>query len=375
MIHIQVCVHFCMFVIRCLLTGGRLTRSANGLSYDGTSSDDRQYLLTSNFVSALFDITYISPLFVSWLVPRAIIKCGLTRSIDFDVPISSKRKYPSLAAMSRLAAWIPALFGLIFMTMTVICFLGVAIYPLNTNSAAAISRRLKKADGTTQELADLTRLLHYMVTEAEKKGSIIEEKNAVINEKDAVIEEKVAIIDEKDAIVEERDAEIGAKELLISKYLLQITNLSQRLRRGATRAQNDQGHLKSKLKKATAALRKAAVTENPVIHQNAAEIDRMTMANLMIKDLQASLAAAGREAHEWRTEAYIAIVRKMPPPQRGLLLFGMDPRNFMPKAPIMQAYNPSDNLVSPARAPNFSTNVPPYPFPTPAQVLGPGPNG
>lgn len=354
MIHIQVCIHCCMFVIRCLLTGGRLPRSANGLSYDGTSSDERQYLLTSNFVSALFDITYISPLFVSWLVPIAIIKCGLTRSLDFDVLISSQRKYPSLAAMSRLAACIPALFGLIFMTITGICFLGVAIYPLNTNSAAAISRRLKKADAATQELADLTRLLHYIVTEAEKKDSIIEEKNTVINEKDAVIEEK-------DVIVEERDAEIGAKELLISKYRLQITNLSQRLRRGATRAQNDQGHLKSKIKKATASSRKAAVTENPVINQNVAKIDKMAMANLMIKDLQASLAAAGREAHEWRTEAYIAIVRKMPPSQRGLLLFGMDPRNFMPKAPIMQAYNPSDNLVSPARAPNFSTNVPPYP--------------
>lgn len=336
-----------------------------------------QYLLTFIISSALFDITYVPPLFVSWSVTIAIIKSGLTRPLDFDIFISSQIKYPSLAAMSRLAAWIPALLGLISMMMTLLCFLGLSIYRLNTNFAATISRQLKEADAASQELADLTRFLHYIMTDAEKKDSIIEEKNAIINEKDAVIEEKVTIIEEKDAIVEERDAVIGTKESFISKQQLQINSLNQRLRRGDTRAQNDQGeirHLKSKLEKATAGSRKAAATENPVINQNAAEMDKMAMADQMIKDLQASLAAAGREAHEWRTEAYIAIVRKMPPSQRGLLLFGMDPRNFMPRVPMMQAYNPSDNLIGPARAPSVSTNVPPYPCPTPAQVLGPAPN-
>lgn len=262
--------------------------------------------------------------------------------------------------------------------MTLICFLGVSIYRLSTSFAATISRQRKEADATSQELAELTRLLHYIMTEAEKKDSTTEKKKAVINEKSAVIEGNVAIIGEKDAIVEERDAVIGTKESVMSKHQLQINNLNQRLRRGATRAPNDQGeirHLNSKLEKAMAGSRKAAATEKPVINQNAAEIGKITMANQIIKDLQASLAAAGREAHEWRTEAYIAIVRKMPPSQRGLLLFGMDPRNFMPRVPMMQAYNSSDNLIGPARSTSFSTNIPPYPGPIPAQVFGPGPNG
>lgn len=279
--------------------------------------------------------------------------------------------------MSCLAAWIPAPMSLIFMMMALICFLGVAIYRLSTNLTVAISRRLKEADAATQKLADLTRLLHYIMMEAEKKDSVIEAKNAVINEKGAVIEEKVAILEEKDAIIEQRDAVIGAKQSVISKQQLQITNLNQRLRRGATRAQTDQGeirHLKSKLEKTTASSRKVAAIKNPVINQNATEIDKLAMANQMVKDLQASLAIAGREAHEWRTEAYIAIVRKMPPSQRGLSLFGMDPRNFMPRVAMMQTHNPSDNLVRPAGAPSPATNTPPYPCPTPAQVPGLGPS-
>lgn len=47
----------------------------------------------------------------------------------------------------------------------------------------------------------------------------------------------------------------------------------------------------------------------------------------IIRDLQASLAIAGREAQDWRTEAYIAIVRRMPPSPRGISLFSMDSRN------------------------------------------------
>lgn len=48
----------------------------------------------------------------------------------------------------------------------------------------------------------------------------------------------------------------------------------------------------------------------------------------IICDLQASLATAWRETQDWRTEAYIAIVRRMPPSPRGVSLFGMDSRNF-----------------------------------------------
>lgn len=255
--------------------------------------------------------------------------------------------------MSHLAAWIPALLSLIFTMMVSICFFGFAIYRLNTSIVEDSSRRLIETEAATRQISDLTKLLHYIMTEAE-------EKDAVINEKDAAIEE--------------RDALIEAKELIISKEQIQITNLTQRLRKEAAKAKTDQGeirNLKSKLKNATASAYKAAATEDTIINQNAAMIDKETMANQIIKNLQASLAAAGREAHDWRTEAYIAIVRKMPPSQRGLSLFRMDPRNFMPRVPIMRAYNPSDNIFGPAGAPSFSTNALPYPFPAPASALGP----
>ena len=280
--------------------------------------------------------------------------------------------------MPSLAAWIPALLSLIFIMMALNCFFWVAIYRLNTKLAAAISRRLKEANAAMQELSDLTSLLHYIMMEAQKKNSVIEEQNAFIEEKGAVIEEKVAIIEKKNAILEEKNALIGTKKSIISQQQLQITNLTQRLRKGGTRAQTTQGeiqHLKSMLEKATAGSRKAAATETFEINQNVAEIDNLAMASQLIKDLQASLAAAGREAHEWRTEAYIAIVRKKPPSQRGLSLFGMDPRNFMPRVPVMQAYNSSYSLVGPAGAPSFTTSAPPYPLPKPAPKLSPGPNG
>ena len=263
------------------------------------------------------------------------------------------------------------------MMMSLICFLGVAIYRLNTRLAAASSRQLKETDVAAQEIADLTRLLHYIMTEAEEKDSVIKEKYTIIREKDAVIGEKESVIEEKESVIEEKDAVIEEKASAINKQQLQITNLTQRLRTEATKAQANHGeirHLQAKIEKAAARARKAAATGNTVIHQNAAGMDKAAMANQIIKDLQASLAAAGREAHEWRTEAYIAIVRKMPPSERGLSLFGMDPRTFMPRVPVMQEYNPSDNLFRPAGAPSFSTNSPPYPFPTRAHALGPGPD-
>ena len=265
------------------------------------------------------------------------------------------------------------------MMMASICFLGFAFYRLNTNFAAESdsSRRLKETKAVTQEIADLTKLLHYMMTEAKDKDSVIGQKDAVIEEKMSVIQEKDAAINEKGAVIEEKDSLIKENESAISKQQLQITNLTQRLRRGAAKAQTNQGeirHLKSKLEKAIASAREAIATENTVINQNAAGIDKTTMANQIIKDLQASLAAIGREAHEWRTEAYIAIVRKMPPSQRGLSLFGMDPRNFMPRVPTIQSYNPSDNFLGPAGAPSFSINPPPYPFPTSTHALGPAPD-
>lgn len=85
----------------------------------------------------------------------------------------------------------------------------------------------------------------------------------------------------------------------------------------------------------------------------------------IIRDLQASLATAGREAQEWRTEAYIAIVRRMPPSPRGVSLFSMDSRNF-PLSNQMSA--PPHNLhagislsfpVGPSGYPNVAPNLPP----------------
>lgn len=263
--------------------------------------------------------------------------------------------------------------------MASICFLGFTSYRLNTNFAAESdsSRRLKETKAVTQEIADLTGLLHYMMMEAKEKDAVIGQKDAFIEEKMSVIQEKDAAINEKGAVIEEKDSLIEENESAISKQQIQITNLTQRLRRGAEKAQTDRGeirHLKSKLEKATASAREAIATEKTAINQNAAVIDKTAMANQIIKDLQASLAAIGREAHEWRTEAYIAIVRKMPPSQRGLSLFGMDPRNFMPRVPKIQTYNPSGNIFGPAGAPSLSINPPPYPFPTSARALGPVPD-
>ena len=70
--------------------------------------------------------------------------------------------------------------------MSLLRFLGVAIYRLNTRLAAARSRQHKETDVAAQEIADLPRLLHYIITKAEEKDSIIEEKDTVIKEKDAL---------------------------------------------------------------------------------------------------------------------------------------------------------------------------------------------
>jgi len=94
----------------------------------------------------------------------------------------------------------------------------------------------------------------------------------------------------------------------------------------------------------------------------------------LIGDLQASLATAGREAQEWRTEAYIAIVRRMPPTRRGLSLYNMDSRNFpgsdQMSAPLLESPSsfhagPSGhfNAVSSFPLPNPPSSLPPsFPF-------------
>lgn len=94
----------------------------------------------------------------------------------------------------------------------------------------------------------------------------------------------------------------------------------------------------------------------------------------IIGDLQASLATAGREAQEWRTEAYIAIVRRMPPTRRGLSLYNMDSRNFpgsdQMSAPPLESSpsfhtSPSGHLtaVSSFTLPNPPSSLPPcFPF-------------
>lgn len=90
----------------------------------------------------------------------------------------------------------------------------------------------------------------------------------------------------------------------------------------------------------------------------------------IICDLQASLATAGREAQEWRTEAYIAIVRRMPPSPRGVSLFSMDSRNF-PLSNQMSAppLNPhaGTSLSSPVGPNGYPIGIPNLP---PSLTLG-----
>lgn len=95
-------------------------------------------------------------------------------------------------------------------------------------------------------------------------------------------------------------------------------------------------------------------------------------------DLQASLATAGREAQEWQTEAYIAIVRRMPPTRRGLSLYNMDSRNF-PGSDQMSA-PPLDSPSSLPAGPSGHFNaVSGFPPPNPPSSLPPsfpiGPSG
>ena len=90
----------------------------------------------------------------------------------------------------------------------------------------------------------------------------------------------------------------------------------------------------------------------------------------IIRDLQASLAIAGREAQEWRTEAYIAVVRRMPPSPRGVSLFSMDSRNF-PLSNQMSVV-PNNSLNSHAGIPlGFPVGPSDYPNLAPGLPLPP----
>lgn len=118
------------------------------------------------------------------------------------------------------------------------------------------------------------------------------------------------------------------------------------------------------LTEALARTAKAVDTEKIEYKQKGPGVDKETAR--IIRDLQASLAAAGREAQEWRTEAYTAIVRRMPPSQRGLSLFSsMDVRSFPMTAslpdpsaslPLASAVGPSghSNVIS-----GFAQSLPP----------------
>lgn len=125
------------------------------------------------------------------------------------------------------------------------------------------------------------------------------------------------------------------------------------------------------LTEALARTAKAVDTEKIEYKQKGPGVDKETAR--IIRDLQASLAAAGREAQEWRTEAYTAIVRRMPPSQRGLSLFSMDVRNFPMTAPLP---DPSASLpLASAVGPSGHSNVVSGFAPSLPPGLAVGPNG
>lgn len=94
----------------------------------------------------------------------------------------------------------------------------------------------------------------------------------------------------------------------------------------------------------------------------------------IIQDLQASLAIAGREAQDWRMEAYNVIVRKSLPSHLGLSLFNIDARHFPMPMPMSPANHPASLLLSSAvESSGHSTPVStlaPSPPPRPT-VVGP----
>lgn len=162
------------------------------------------------------------------------------------------------------------------------------------------------------------------------RSELLDEHNALKAKYEGVAEDTRARIKalekENTRLGDEKDAQIATIKVEHGDIVQKITaTFAEELN-----SVEDQNRLLKKEKRAVAEYLASMTTaldkekaENKVKARGA---DKNTAR--IIGDLQASLATAGREAQEWRTEAYIAIIRKMSPTQRGLSLYNMDSRNF-----------------------------------------------
>lgn len=197
---------------------------------------------------------------------------------------------------------------------------------------------------------------------------------------DGVVEDTRARVKALEAVNtrlgDERDAQIAALNTEHGDIVQKVTATFA----GELTAVEDQNRRLKKEKKAVAEELASTTTalekEEAKNEARAPGADKKTAR--IIGDLQASLAAAGREAQEWRTEAYIAIVRRMPPTRRGLSLYNMDSRNF-PGSDQMSAPPLNSPSSLPAGPSGHFTAVSGFPLPNPPSSLPPscpiGPSG
>ena len=191
-----------------------------------------------------------------------------------------------------------------------------------------------------------------MTTLKAKYDGIAEDTGARVK---ALEEENIWLGDERDAQIAALNTEHGdIVQKVTSTFAEELTTVEDQNRRLKKE--------KEAVAKELASMTKALGEEKAENKDRSPGTDKE--AATIIGDLQASLATAGREAQEWRTEAYIAIVRRMPPSQRGLSLFNMDSRNF-PGSHHMSAQPPNSlsslpprSLVGPRGHSNILSSLP-----------------
>ena len=187
---------------------------------------------------------------------------------------------------------------------------------------------------------------------------------------DGIVEDtgaRVKALEEKNIwLGDERDAQIAA---LNTKHGDIVQKVTSTFAEELTTVEDQNRRLKKEkeaVAKDLASMTKALDKEKAENKDKSPGADNETAR--IIRDLQASLATAGREAQEWRTEAYIAIVRRMPPSQRGLSLFNMDSRNF-PGSHHMSVQPPNFLSSLPAGPGGHTNNIPSSRPPNPPASL------
>ena len=197
-----------------------------------------------------------------------------------------------------------------------------------------------------------------MTTLKAKYDGIAEDTGARVK---ALEEENIWLGDERDAQIAALNTEHGdIVQKVTSTFAEELTTVEDQNRRLKKE--------KEAVVKDLSSMTKALGKEKAENKDKSPGIDKETAG--IIGDLQASLAIAGREAQKWRTEAYIAIVRRMPPLQRGLSLFNMDSRNF-PGSHQMSVQPPNSLSSLPAIPGGHTNNIPSSRPPNPPASLPP----